>query len=309
MTAVAAAIGAGSAPSTRRGRRWWPVAFLALCVALTGCDLRLLVPDGPGPLRYRDEVFGEVTVTRDVPYGQAVDQTGATVTLLLDLYEPAGDTVTARPAIIWVHGGAFRFGSKTSPELVDQANVFARKGYVNASISYRLSPTGCLGGAPLPACMEAMQMAQHDAQAAVRYLRAHATSLRIDPTRIAIAGTSAGAVTALHVAWGADDPGDSGNPGYPSHVRAAVSLSGAKILGRAERGEPPVLLFHGTADTVVPYAWAQITARDALAAGVHAELTAWEGAGHVPYVAHRAEILTQTSNFLYWTLDAPHAAR
>ena len=63
--------------------------------------------------------------------------------LKLDLYEPTGDTAPLRPAVVWVHGGSFKSGSKTSAELVDQATVLGRKGWVGASISYRLSAQGC----------------------------------------------------------------------------------------------------------------------------------------------------------------------
>ena len=60
-------------------------------------------------------------------------------------------------------------------------------------------------------------------------------------------------------------------------------------------GSDPVLLFHGTSDPLVPYAWAVDTQQTALAAGDLAILTTWEGAGHVPYLAHRQEILDPTS--------------
>jgi acetyl esterase/lipase len=282
-------------------------ALLGLVLLLGGCDLHLLVPEGPAPLRYRDEVFTGVTRTNDVAYGSAVDQNGQTVTLRLDAYEPTGDTVDERPAIVWVHGGGFSQGSKTSPELVEQANLFARKGYVNVSITYRLWPGGCF---PVTAqCVQAIIDAKHDAQAAVRFLRANADDYGVDADRIAIAGTSAGAITALNVAYGADDVGNSGNPGFPSTVRGAVSLSGAALVTAPDAGEPKALLFHGTADTVVPYQWAvdDVTAGKAL--GLDIFLTSWEGAGHVPYAAHRAEIHAQTTNFLYWTLDATNAAR
>jgi len=59
---------------------------------------------------------------------------------LLDIYEPTGDAVTERPAIVWVHGGSFCCGDKGSAEIVDEANTFARKGYLNVSINYRLEP-------------------------------------------------------------------------------------------------------------------------------------------------------------------------
>lgn len=275
---------------------------------VAGACTPYLVPPGAAPLRYRDAVFGAVTTTSNVTYGSALDQQGQPVTLRLDVYAPAGDTVTSRPAIVWVHGGSFSGGTKTSAELVDEATTFAKKGYVNASISYRLSASGCSASGPTASCIQAIADAMHDAQAAVRFLRANATTYGIDPTRIAIGGTSAGAITALNVAYNPDDPGDSGTPGESSAVRAAVSLSGAKILGSASAGEPAVLLFHGTADTTVPYQWAVSTRDEAKAAGLPAYLTSWDGVGHVPYVAHRAEILDQTSNFLYWELDAAHAA-
>jgi acetyl esterase/lipase len=294
-------------PTRRPARR--AAAVLALLVlALAGCDAQLVRPPGEGPLRYRDEVFTEVAITSGVPYGSAPNQAGETQTLLLDVYQPAGDTVTARPAIVWVHGGAFRQGSRTSPEIVQQASTFARKGYVTVSISYRLSETGCIG--PITAsCLQAIVDAKHDAQAAVRWLRAHAAELRVDTTRIAAAGTSAGAITALNVGYGPEDVGTSGNPGPASTVRAAVSLSGARILTRADPGEAAALLLHGTADPLVPLASAQATVDEARAAGLPAFITIWEGAGHVPYVEHRQEILDQTTNFLWWHLDIGSAAR
>ncbi|MGH9230784.1 MAG: carboxylesterase family protein [Acidimicrobiales bacterium] len=281
------------------------VGVLALVAA--GCDLQKVVPPGDAPLRYRDAVFSAVTTTRDVTYGGAVDQQGETVTLALDVYAPAGDIVTERPAIVWVHGGSFAFGSKTSPEIVDEATTFAKKGFVNVSINYRLSPNGCT--TVTAECLTAIVDAKHDAQAAVRFLRANADDYGVDEDRIAIAGTSAGAITALNVGYGPEDVGDSGNPGFASAVRAAVSLSGARILTTPNPGEAAALLFHGTADGLVPYQWALDTVAAADAAELQAFLTTFEGAGHVPYTQNRTTILDQTSNFLYWTLDLTHAAR
>ena len=53
-----------------------------------------------------------------------------------------------------------------------------------------------------------------------------------------------------------EDVGNSGNPGFASTVRASVSLSGARILTTPNPGEAAALLFHGTADSLVPYQWA-----------------------------------------------------
>jgi len=288
-------------------RRASVIVLACLALVAVGCrDLRFLVPPASsGDGRYHSEVFTQVTMTSDIIYGSSVNQQGQTVSLGMDLYEPSGDSFDARPAIVWVHGGSFRSGSKASPEIVDQANVFARKGYVNVSISYRLSPNGCT--VINAECITAIIDAKHDAQAAVRYLRANASTLRIDTTRIAIAGTSAGAITALNVGYGPEDPGTSGSPGFDSSVSAAVSLSGARLLTTANAGEAAALLFHGTADSLVPHQWAVDTVAEAKGAGLTAYLTTWDGAGHVPYVQNRTAILDQTSNFLYWTLT-PYAS-
>jgi carboxylesterase type B len=278
-----------------------------LALVAAGCDLQKVVPPGDAPLRYRDAVFSAVTARSNVKYGSAVNQQGQTVTLRLDVYRPTGDTVTDRPAIVWVHGGSFAFGSKTSSEIVDEATTFAKKGFVNVSINYRLSPDGCT--TVTVECLTAIVDAKHDAQAAVRFLRANADAYGVDVSRIAIAGTSAGAITALNVGYGPEDVGNSGNPGFASTVRAAVSLSGARILTTPNPGEAAALLFHGTADTLVPYQSALDTVAAAEAADLQVNLTTFEGAGHVPYWQNRTTILDQTTNFLYWTLDLTHAAR
>ena len=273
-----------------------------LVAVLAGCEYKTNVPVGDGPLRYRDEVFGTVTTTSNLVYGSAVGASGSAQDLKLDLYQPSGDTNAKRPAIVWVHGGSFRTGSKTSAEIVDEAKTFAKKGFVTISIDYRLDPKGCSAGAPSAQCVTAIAWAKEDAQAAVRWLRRYASTYKVDSTRIAIGGSSAGAITALNVGYDEDNPGSSGNPGYPSNVRAAISLSGARIFGTLEKDDAWALLFHGTSDVVVPYAWAQSTLSGLKDAGVTAEATFWDGAGHVPYAAHRTEIIDQTTNFLWWSM-------
>ncbi len=267
-------------------------------------DLPNLVPPGPAPLRYRDLVFANFTTTSNVVYGSAVNLSGQTVTLLMDIYQPQGDVVTERPAIVWVHGGSFCCGSKTSAEIVDQARTFARKGYLTVSISYRLEPGGCTGSVPVSTCLAAVAEAMEDAQTAVRFLRTNQALYGIDESRIAIAGSSAGAVTALNVGFSSgEDP--------TAAVGGAVSLSGFRIYGIVDPDDAPSLLFHGTSDTVTPYSAAVTTRDQAVAAGLDSFLTTWTGAnsGHVPYAAHRTEIIDQTTNFLYWELDLTNAAQ
>lgn len=281
-------------------RRFALVLMAAVAVVAAGCA-PYVVPPGDGSTRYRDAIFNTVVKTSDITYGSARNLSGQTVTLTLDEYAPAGDTVKRRPAIIWVHGGSFRSGDKTSPELVDEATTFAEKGYVNASIDYRLEPGGCSAANPTLTCIQAMQEAVADAQTAVSFLRTNAATYGIDPTRIAIGGSSAGAITALHVGYDtAETPA--------SAVRAAVSLSGANILEDIGPGDAPALLFHGTADPLVPYSWAVATRDAAAAADLAVFLETFEGAGHVPYTQFRTQILTQTTNFLWWEMDLAHAS-
>jgi acetyl esterase/lipase len=259
------------------------------------------------PLRYRDVIFPGVTTTSNVAYGSNLSFQGQPVTLFLDVVEPTGDTSTSRPAIVWVHGGSFRTGDKTSIELVDQMNELGRRGFFNVSINYRMTPNGCT--VITAECFTAIEFAMHDAQAAVRWLRANAATYGLDANRIAIGGSSAGAITALNVGYNPEDPGDSGNPGFSSAVGAAVSISGARLWGAPNPGEAAALLFHNTIDPLVPYAWATSTVNLARSVGLTALLTTWVGTGHVPYLAHRPEILDQTRTFLYWHLDLANAAQ
>jgi acetyl esterase/lipase len=290
-------------------RRRLPVVLLAGALALvaTGC---LLPPTGAAPLRYRDLVFSAVTTTPNVTYASPISrQTGLPVNVFADVYRPTGDTVTSRPAVIWVHGGAFIVGSRTSPEIVDEATTFAKKGYVSIAISYRLSPSGCSAATPTSECLLAITDAQADAQTAVRWLRSNATTYGVDPTRIAIGGSSAGAITALNVGFNGDTPRPGPLPQVSSRVQAAVSISGAALGGGISAGDAPSLLFHGTNDLLVPYAWGQNTVNSARAAGLTSWLVTWSGAGHVPYVQNRTQILDLTTNFLYSALTLESAAR
>ena len=277
------------------------VGLIVVVLTSAGC-FPTVTPPGPGPLRYRDAVFTEVTKEAGITYGSAVNLSGTTVSLKLDKYVPTGDTVTGRPAVVWIHGGSFCCGDKTSSEIVDEATTFAKKGYVTVSINYRLEPGGCTGSAPPGTCLGAIREATEDAQTAVRFVRANASAWGVDPQRIAVGGTSAGAITALHVGYAtAEAPA--------SAVRAAVSLSGANLTGSIGAGDAPALLFHGTTDPLVQYQWAVNTVNAAKAAKLYVWLTTWEGEGHVPYALHRTQILDQTTNFFYGTMNLANAPR
>ena len=87
-------------------------------------------PPGDAPLRYRDRVFTGVTVTSDVVYGNAPDLTGTPSTSGRTPTRRRATRRRSRPAIIWVHGGAFAAGDKTQPPFVKLATQFAQRGYV-----------------------------------------------------------------------------------------------------------------------------------------------------------------------------------
>ena len=251
-----------------------------------------------GSTRYRDEVFSLVSVASDIAYGEAVDEYGEPKALYLDLYEPTSDSEPLRPAFIWVHGGGFIGGDKASPGDAEIATRFAKRGWVAASINYRLRDH-----VDLENISQTIFDAQHDAQAAVRWLRANAAAYNIDPNRIAIGGFSAGAVVALQTCYNASDPGDSGNPGYPSDVSACVDISGWVDISLIEAGEPPVLAIHGTEDDI-PFSCAEEIASRCQEAGVTVELHSLEGVGHGVW-EHKEEIITWMADFLFAHVIGP----
>ena len=90
-----------------------------------------LIAQNPCEGRYVEEIFDNVDVTT-VTYSDVHN-------LSMDIYQPVGDDVTNRPVIIFAHGGTFIFGSKNNSTVVELCERFAKRGYVTASINYRLS--------------------------------------------------------------------------------------------------------------------------------------------------------------------------
>ncbi|MEA3020156.1 MAG: hypothetical protein QOI47_1680 [Actinomycetota bacterium] len=252
--------------------------------------------------RYREPVFADVVVTKDIAYGEAPGVGGAPESLKLDLYQPKGDTATKRALAIFVHGGGFGSGDKAIGVSPDLATSFAKLGYVTASINYRLlAPGGCVGsGVGQAVCQAAAIGGVHDGQAAVRFLRAHAATYGIDPDRIGIGGESAGAIVACGTGVRSVAPGDRGTPRASSAVQVWMSLSGGLPGGvYASAGDAPGILFSGTSDPIVPYSWS-VQTRDALTkANVPVQLVTYDGAGHVPYVVHRSDIIQKTIDFFF----------
>jgi len=117
--------------------------------------------------RYLNEVFANIDSVKNITYGQAVNLSGNEEKLLLDVFSPQNDTVKKRPLLIFIHGGGFQSNSKSGayPSLI--CNGFAKRGYVTASIDYRL---GIASTKSKKDYAEAMYRAQQDGKAAVRFL-------------------------------------------------------------------------------------------------------------------------------------------
>ena len=224
--------------------------------------------------RYQTEIYNQVDVTT-VDYGSAVNRLGDTVTLQMDIYQAVGDTATDRPVVIFCFGGSFTAGSRTSGELVDFATDLAKRGYVCASIDYRLA------GSPLELVIEenivkVVFSAVQDGKAAIRYFRKdfeEGNSLGIDPDNIFIGGTSAGGILAANLAyvdevtklpaewqvWADENgglEGSSGNPGYCSAPNGVFGFAGAVgDTAYIDANDPPFYGCHSTGDQTVQYGY------------------------------------------------------
>jgi acetyl esterase/lipase len=239
---------------------------------------------------------GRVAIEEGVVFGS-----GGGRELRCDIFTPPGRPQRA-PGVLLVHGGGWRSGDRS--QLRGYGVLLGREGYVCVASEYRLSPDY-----HWPAHI-------HDVKAALRWMRANADRLGIDPDRIAVSGNSAGAHLALMIAATPGDPdleGEGGNPGVSTAVAAAIAiypptdlthLVGAgpqsddavrTFLGPDVTGEtarraspiayvggdfPPTLFIHGTADTVVNYR-ESLRMFDALeAAGAPVELHLYAGQPH-----------------------------
>lgn len=230
--------------------------------------------------RYYNEVFPNYDLISDITYGSAINDDGSNVDLKLDLYQPTGDLSTSRAAIVFVHGGGFTTGDKaggSNAELL--AKTFALRGYVTASINYRLWEKDKKKGYVVQSDQD---KSMYDAQAAVRWLRANASTYGIDPNRIAIGGSSAGAAIANGVAYSADKKGqgdNTSNSTYSASVTSNMSFKGYLTnLNDVTTGEAPLVDIVGTSDDF--YQSALDLYNTVIAAGIYALWYPIEGGTH-----------------------------
>ena len=220
--------------------------------------------------RYKDYVFSDFGITTEVYKKNAPKWNGGTQNLVMDLVTPKNDPDKKRPCIIFMFGGGFvDKGDDCSQEI---GKGMAQKGYVVALIDYRLGfPEGNLfvlcQGDFMKGFYEASLRATQDARSAIRYIKANAERLGIDPNKIFISGNSAGAITALNTVF-LDDKDIPATPlkdingsldamkdnlQFDSKVAGVISLAGAitdkKLLDKTTN--TPICLFQGNCDRLI----------------------------------------------------------
>lgn len=239
--------------------------------------------------RYNNALF-DVNIIKDVKYGNAkgywttsgydydiydvLRGQGRTLSphsldLLMDIYLPKADTLKKRPLVMFIHGGAFYVGCKDDLPMRKWCSHYASLGYVAVSIDYRM------GFRPSKRSIErAGYAAIQDAHAAMRYLVENQSVYGIDTSMMFVGGTSAGAITALHLAfmtnetrpetsyeglWSKDmgDIDHSGNLIDKSFtIKGVVDMWGAVYnIDIIDSKKIPVVAFHGNLDDIVPYGY------------------------------------------------------
>jgi acetyl esterase/lipase len=233
------------------------------------------------------------------------------------IIEPADQGTKPRPAIVFFFGGGWTGG--TPAQFEPQARHLAARGMVAVLADYRVKsrqdakPADCVA----------------DAKACVRWVRANAGRLGVDPTRLAVGGGSAGGHLAAAVATvpGLDPATDDKavscrpdalilfNPGTVMAPFPGLELKGfgagldktrfgcepteISPLHHVRKGLPPTIIFHGKTDTTVPYATVEKFTEVMKAAGNRCELVGFEGQGHGFFnKAKYQETLDATDAFL-----------
>jgi acetyl esterase/lipase len=155
--------------------------------------------------RYTTTLFPSSTPISNIIYVTApaingpfytVESSTSSQNLVMDIYKPTGDTFTLRPAVILAHSGGFLLGNKNADDMKALCDTLARKGYVTASIDYRMG-FNLVGNTELHST-RAVYRGLQDGRTAVRFLRANAALYGIDPTKIYFVGSSSGSFIGLH---------------------------------------------------------------------------------------------------------------
>lgn len=179
--------------------------------------------------------------------------------LSMDLYDPIGNSDSERAVILYMHGGGFSGGKRDHPVHESFLKHFAQKGYVTASMSYTLQRKGKSFGCDVDAGIKIdtfLKTAQ-DVNRATAFLLRNQQQFSINPSKIIIVGSSAGAEAILHAAYWDQTKSDSSGTILAENFRygGVISMAGAlsNINHITKENAIPIQLFHGTEDPLVPY--------------------------------------------------------
>lgn len=232
-----------------------------------------------------NRLAASLTPTREVVYKKVADRE-----LRLHVFQPEGwKPADQRACFITIHGGGWTGGNPK--RMYPFADHYAKLGLVGISVQYRLYQ---------PQQNTTVFDCVRDVRSAVRYVRAHAGELGVDPRKIIVSGGSAGGHLAAATALfdGVDEAGEDAAVSpvpdalvllFPVIDTSNEGYGNAKIGGRWEElspvhhvrpGVPPTITFHGTGDTTTPFKGAQKFHDAMLKAGNRSELVVNEGGVH-----------------------------
>lgn len=255
-----------------------------------------LPPQPPAPTSPPPASTTNFESENNVIYGSGLLESGSK-NLLLDIYQPSGDCVENRPFVIGIHGGGFISGSKQDPNWVQNMEAVTERGYAGLSINYRLSGDRPVVSAEFQPVLDdfiveanrlgasaddidrlsAVVAAFEDTVTAIDWARDNADQRCLDIDRFALWGSSAGALTALHVAHGLDE--------YfidrPDPLVVVDYWGRLLISGMVDAGGPPIFILHGTNDQTVDFEDAAVAlAMEADASGLNYSFYSIEGGPH-----------------------------
>ena len=258
----------------------------------------------PAP-NFASQLALKTEATREIVYKKVGDRE-----LRLFFFEPHGwKSSDHRPCFIGIHGGGWTSGAPRS--MYSFVSHEVEQGLVGISVEYRLYKAGT--DVSVFECVK-------DARSAVRYVRAHAVELGIDPQKIVVSGASAGGHLAVATArLPFDEAGedtrvscapnalvlfspviDTSSEGY-GNAKIGERWQELSPAHQVRAGVPPTIVFHGTADATTPYAGAQRFNEAMRGAGNRCELVTVEGAPHTYMfkdAARHADTLRQMDTFL-----------
>ena len=156
----------------------------------------------------------QIDSLKNVTYGDALNYVGDLQDLKMDVYFPNTDidTLEKRPLILLIHGGGFTGGTKES--MTYHSKELSKRGFVVATISYRLGYNREIFGD----IQKAVYRAQQDANTALKYITSQKEKLKVDMSWVFIGGSSAGAITSLSTSYASQEEWNKIAPQFESDL-------------------------------------------------------------------------------------------